>query len=41
MREAQARCDQCGTMVCVEHYDRSLGYCADCAGDASQGGRTF
>ncbi|WP_202614484.1 hypothetical protein [Halostella litorea] len=40
-REAQARCDQCGTMVCAQHYDESLGYCADCAAEASSGGRTF
>jgi len=40
-REATARCDRCGTFACGQHYDESMGYCADCATEATEGGRTL
>jgi hypothetical protein len=41
-REAEARCDRCGTIVCGQHLEESLGICADCAAESDpSGGRTF
>lgn len=36
-RPAQARCDNCGTLACEQHYERDLGLCADCAAQAKPG----
>ncbi len=36
-RTARERCDNCGTLVCAEHFDRGLGLCADCAARADPG----
>lgn len=30
VREARFTCDNCGAVVCEEHYDRENGFCADC-----------
>ena len=36
-RTAVDRCDNCGTFACEQHYERSLGLCADCAAKARPG----
>ena len=36
-RTAVERCDNCGTLACEQHYERSLGLCADCAATAQPG----
>ena len=36
-RQATEQCQRCGAMVCTVHYDRELGFCANCA--AEVGGR--
>lgn len=33
-RQAQERCDNCGNLVCAQHYEGGLGLCADCAAQA-------
>lgn len=33
-RQAQERCDNCGALVCEQHYDQGLGLCADCSAQA-------
>jgi hypothetical protein len=33
-RQAQHRCDNCGTLACEEHYESGMGLCADCAAQA-------
>ena len=30
-RQASHSCDNCGALVCEEHYDESRGFCAECA----------
>ena len=30
VREAQFTCDNCGAVVCEDHYDEDTGLCADC-----------
>ena len=41
--EAQTQCDRCGNMVCRQHFEDSVGVCADCAAEADETGgeRTF
>ncbi|MEE6210142.1 hypothetical protein U3A55_08250 [Salarchaeum sp. III] len=29
--DARQACDQCGRVVCREHYDRETGLCTECA----------
>lgn len=29
--EARHACERCGMLVCADHYDPELGFCADCA----------
>ncbi len=29
-RPAAARCDNCGTIACADHYEEGLGICLDC-----------
>jgi hypothetical protein len=36
-RKARYSCDNCGALVCQEHYQEARGVCADCA--AAGGGR--
>ena len=36
-RTAIDRCDNCGTLACEQHYERSLSLCADCATKAQPG----
>lgn len=26
-------CDRCGSLVCEKHYEPSVGYCVECAGE--------
>ncbi|RKD94697.1 hypothetical protein [Halopiger aswanensis] len=33
-RQAQERCDNCGTLACEQHYEQETGLCADCASQA-------
>ncbi|SDQ88634.1 hypothetical protein [Natronobacterium texcoconense] len=33
-RPAQQRCGNCGTLTCLQHYERDKGLCADCAAQA-------
>ncbi|MFB6201252.1 MAG: hypothetical protein ABEI98_04505 [Halorhabdus sp.] len=37
--DAECTCDRCGSIVCERHYDFSLGYCVECAGEVGGGGR--
>lgn len=30
-REVSEDCDRCGRLVCVTHFDESIGYCTECA----------
>lgn len=30
-------CDRCGRLVCADHYDDSLGFCVECAGEVGGG----
>ncbi|GAB3034612.1 hypothetical protein [Natronobiforma cellulositropha] len=36
-RPATARCENCGTLACAQHYESGLGLCADCAAQAQPG----
>jgi hypothetical protein len=36
LRAARHACEQCGTLVCGEHYDERRALCADCV--AAMGG---
>ncbi|GAA0645514.1 hypothetical protein [Salarchaeum japonicum] len=29
--DARHACDQCGRVVCRDHYDRDTGFCTECA----------
>ena len=33
-REAEYTCDNCGRVVCGEHYDEDSGLCTECAREA-------
>jgi hypothetical protein len=35
--EGRYACDQCGSLVCGDHYDESLGVCTDCAATLRHG----
>ncbi|SEO26995.1 hypothetical protein SAMN04487948_101440 [Halogranum amylolyticum] len=35
---AEHACDQCGTQVCEEHFDRTQGVCVRCASVRDEGG---
>jgi len=35
--EARFVCERCGSLVCTEHYDEELGYCATCAAEVRAG----
>lgn len=30
-------CERCGRLVCDDHFEASLGYCTECAGDVAPG----
>jgi hypothetical protein len=34
---AEYTCDRCGSLVCERHYEPSVGFCVECAGDVSGG----
>ncbi|KZN25934.1 MULTISPECIES: hypothetical protein [unclassified Haladaptatus] len=36
--EATHDCDRCGALVCDEHWNRSSGYCVECAAELGVGG---
>lgn len=36
-RPAEERCENCGALVCLPHYEPELGVCADCAAQARPG----
>lgn len=37
-REARFTCDNCGAVVCEDHYDDDVGFCLNCARTARGGG---
>ncbi|WP_135663840.1 zinc finger HIT domain-containing protein [Halorhabdus rudnickae] len=37
---AEYTCDRCGSLVCERHYEPSLGYCVECAGEVGGGRQT-
>ncbi|QLG63371.1 hypothetical protein [Halorarum salinum] len=37
-KEGRFTCDNCGALVCADHYDESEGFCARCAGTIEEGG---
>ncbi|WP_181684940.1 zinc finger HIT domain-containing protein [Halorhabdus salina] len=34
---AEYTCDRCGSLVCDRHYEPSVGFCVECAGEVSGG----
>ncbi|WP_248895256.1 hypothetical protein [Haloplanus halobius] len=34
---ARHTCDNCGALVCTEHYDRATGLCSHCASETRHG----
>lgn len=32
-------CDRCGSLVCERHYEASVGFCVECAGEVGAGGQ--
>lgn len=34
---AEHRCEQCGTLVCAAHFNRTQGLCVRCAGAGEPG----
>lgn len=38
VKEGRFTCDNCGAVVCEDHYDDDVGLCLDCARAARGGG---
>lgn len=37
--EARFTCGRCGSLVCGDHYDRSMGFCVECSTETTGGGQ--